>query len=103
MVDKPVLPPEVLRDFCTRWKVRELAVFGSYLRQDFGSASDLDFLVTFDKGASWSLLDHVRMEDELAALLGRSVDLVSRRAVEASGNAVRRAEILTSARVLYAA
>ncbi len=75
-------------------------MFGSALRDDFGPQSDIDLLVSFEPAASWSLLDHGRMQQELAELLGRPVDLVSRRAVAASANPVRRRAILETARVL---
>jgi predicted nucleotidyltransferase len=92
-----------LAALCRRWKITELALFGSALRQDFGPASDIDLLVSFAADADWGLLDYARMEQELAALLGRRVDLVSRRAVERSANWIRRGEILATAQVVYAA
>jgi len=79
-----------------------LALFGSVLRDDFGPGSDLDVLVTFEPEADWSLLDHLRMEQELAALLGRKIDLLTKRAVEQSHNWMRRQEILNTAEVVYA-
>jgi predicted nucleotidyltransferase len=97
------LPSEQLAEFCRRWKIKELALFGSALRPDFGPESDVDVLAEYLPGADWSLLDHVQMQDELAELLGRPVDLVSRRAVERSDNPIRRRAILESARVIYAA
>lgn len=96
-------PPGVIEDFCRRWKIVELAVFGSVLREDFGPDSDIDLLVRFASDARWSLFDHARMERELEGLLGREVDLVSRSAVERSPNWIRREEILGTARTLYAA
>ena len=92
-----------LADFCRRWKVRELAVFGSALRDDFGPESDVDLLVTFQPEARWGLFDHFRMERELADMLGREVDLLTRRSVESSANWIRRREILRTARTIYAA
>ena len=92
-----------LGEFCRRWRIVELAVFGSALRDDFRPDSDIDLLVTFEPDAGWSLLDHARMEEELAALLGRPVDLVSRRAVEGSVNWIRRQAILETVRPLYVA
>jgi predicted nucleotidyltransferase/uncharacterized protein with HEPN domain len=94
------LPEEELADFCRRWRVEELAVFGSALRDDFRPDSDVDFLVTFEPDAAWSLFDQFRMQDEFAALLGRRVDLIERRAVESSPNWIRRRAILSSARPL---
>lgn len=89
--------------FCSRWKIVEFALFGSVLRDDFGPDSDLDILVTFAPDAKWSLFDHVDMQDELKEMLGREVDLVSRRGIERSANYIRRKAILESAQVLYAA
>jgi predicted nucleotidyltransferase len=89
--------------FCQRWKITELAFFGSVLRDDFRPESDVDVLVTFAPGAEWSLFDHVALEEELSALLGRKVDLVSRRAIERSSNWIRRKAILETAEPYYAA
>ena len=97
------LSQEMIADFCEKWHIDEFSVFGSALRDDFGPDSDLDVLVSFSLEADWGLWDHVRMEQELVALLNRQVDLVTRRAVEQSRNWIRREEILNTARVIYAA
>ncbi len=89
--------------FCRKWQITELALFGLILRDDFRPDSDVDVLVSFADEADWSLLDHVVMEEELAGILGRKVDLVTRRAVERSANRIRRQAILGSAEVVYAA
>ena len=89
--------------FCRRWQVVELALFGSALRDDFGPDSDIDLLVSFDPDARPTLFDVVRMQEELSQVLGRKVDLVTRRAVETSRNYIRRRAILGSAQVVYAA
>lgn len=97
------LSREELEEFCRRWRIHELCLFGSALREDFRPDSDVDFLVRFAPDAEWSLFDQARMESELEKLLGRKVDLVSRAAVEQSPNWIRRREILQTARRLYAA
>jgi predicted nucleotidyltransferase len=97
------LPRKRIEDFCRKWKIVHLAFFGSILRDDFRPDSDIDALVAFSPGASWSLLDHVAMQDELSAILGRPVDLVSRRGIERSRNVMRRKAILDSAEVFYVA
>ncbi len=68
--------------FCERWQVTQLAIFGSALREDFGPESDVDLLVSFEESARHTLFDMVRMENELKAIFGREVDLVSRRTPE---------------------
>jgi uncharacterized protein len=88
--------------FCRRWKIAKLELFGSMLI-DPSHAEDLDLLVTFAEDARWGLFEHERMQDELARLLGCNVDLISRRAIESSRNALRRNAILSSAVSVYVA
>ena len=88
-------------DFCERWQITELALFGSALRDDFGPDSDVDVLVSFDGDARHTLFDMNRMEEELESMFGRRVDLVSRRGIEGSRNHLRRRAILESAEVIY--
>lgn len=97
------VPDEELAAFCRRWQVAELALFGSALRDDFGPESDIDLLVNFAPDATWSLFDHVRMQEEARALFGRNVDLVTLNAVERSPNPIRRRAILESTKRIYAA
>jgi predicted nucleotidyltransferase len=97
------IPHDALRAFCQRWRVSELALFGSAVQGDFRPESDIDLLVRFAPDARWTLLDFVQMRDELSEIFGRRVDLVTRRAVEASKNPLRRKAILESAQVIYVA
>lgn len=97
------LPIDRLAEFCRRWDIVRLEVFGSALRDDFGPESDLDFLFTFAPESRHGLLDLMAAEEELEKMLGRPVDLVSRPGIERSRNWIRRREILDSARLLYAA
>lgn len=94
---------EKIAEFCRRWKITELSVFGSVLRDDFRSDSDVDVLATFAPDADWGLFEAVMMEEELSEIVGRKVDLVSRRAVERSENWIRRRAILSTAEPLYVA
>lgn len=97
------LDPDGVSAFCTRWKVAELAVFGSVTRDDFRADSDLDVLVSPEPGVIWSLMDLGAMREDLIELSGRPVDLLVRRAVEESPNWIRRKAILDSAEVVFAA
>lgn len=92
--------PAAIADTCRRWKVSELSLFGSVLRDDFRDDSDVDVLVVFDRAARWSLLDLVDLRDELSAHFGRPVDLVEKAALR---NPFRRQSILASRKVVYAA
>ncbi len=64
-----------LVEFCQRHPIRKLSLFGSILRDDFTTKSDVDFLVEFSPGAKVGFFELVRMEDELTNLIGRKVDL----------------------------
>jgi len=92
---------EKIAEFCRRWKITEFALFGSVLREDFRPDSDVDVLVSFASDAHWTLFDMVHMQEELQTILGREVDLVSRRGLEASRNYLRRKAILSSAEVVH--
>ena len=94
------IPDEVIRRFCRKWKIAELALFGSVLRGDFTPDSDIDVLATFASAAQWSLFDHARMREELSTLLGREADVVETTGLR---NPFRRQEILATRRVIYAA
>ncbi len=95
------IPEARIAAFCQHWKIAEMALFGSVLREDFGPASDVDVLVSFMPGAKWGLFDLVTMQEELETILGREVDLVNRAAVEQSENYIRRTHILSNVKVIY--
>ena len=95
------IPKEEVAAFCRRWQIKELALFGSALRDDFRPDSDVDVLVQFDAEARHTLFDMVFMQEELQRIFGRKVDLVSRRGIETSRNYIRRRAILESAEVVY--
>ena len=97
------LDRDLIVDFCKRWKIVELSFFGSMLRDDFSKVSDIDVLVAFSPDATWSLFDRVDMQAELSTLLGRKVDLITKRAVERSRNWILRKAILESAEPFYVA
>lgn len=89
-----------ISDFCLRWKVAELCLFGSVLRDDFDpESSDVDVLIEFLPGAGLDFFELLEMNDELATLFGRPVDLVTKRSL----NPRLRESVLTSSQVVYAA
>jgi len=90
-----------LVDICQRWKITELSLFGSVLRDDFSPDSDADVLVTFDDDAAISLFDLFRIEEELTELFGKKVDLIDKLSVDSSPNKYRRESILSTYEVVY--
>jgi predicted nucleotidyltransferase len=93
------IPSEELTNFCRKYQVRELALFGSMLGPDFDSDSDVDLLVSFEPAARITFLTLGRMQRELEATMGRPADLVPRDGLKPS----IRSQVLATARVLYAA
>jgi predicted nucleotidyltransferase len=86
--------------FCTKWKIKEFALFGSVLREDFGADSDVDVLISFSDDADWSLYDWIDMIEELKNIFGREVDLVEKGTIR---NPFRRHAILNNKEIIYAA
>ena len=68
------VPKEQIAAFCRRRHIRRLSLFGSVLRDDFRSDSDIDGLVEFEPGHVPGLA-FFAMEAELSDILGRNVEL----------------------------
>jgi predicted nucleotidyltransferase len=103
MVEARLMDVEIdqqcIAEFCHRWQVSELALFGSVLRDDFRPDSDIDILVEFQPEARREFVDFEDMAAELGAMFGRRVDVVPKRGLRPR----LREEVLGSARVVYAA
>ena len=69
------LPKPEIEKFCKKHHILKLSVFGSVLREDFGTQSDIDLLIEFDPEHTPGLIRLAGMEIELSAILGRKVDL----------------------------
>ena len=93
------LPLDAIPAFCAKWKVREFSLFGSVLREDFRSDSDVDVLIVFEEEIPWSLFDWIEMTEELKTLFGREVHVFEQSGLR---NPFRRQEILRSKEVIYA-
>jgi len=98
-----IVPKDRIAAFCPKWKITELALFCSVLREDFRPDSDVDVLVTFSPDSDWGVDHLLDMKEELEALFGRAVDLVEKRLVEESRNYIRRKHILSHMESVYAA
>jgi uncharacterized protein len=96
--ERPDIPKDLIEDFCRKHHIRKLSIFGSYLREDFGPESDIDFLVEFDPGHVPGLIEFAGMEIELSEMLGRKVDL---RTVQDLSRYFRD-EVVAQAEVQYA-
>lgn len=92
------IPHAAIRDFCRAHAVRELAVFGSAVRDDFSSDSDIDVLIDMAPEARVGLVALQKMRDELAGIFGRPVDLLTRDGL----NRHIRAQILHDAEIIHA-
>ena len=89
---------QALAEFCQRNQIRELALFGSFLRHDFGPTSDIDVLVEFEPDAEVGFLTLARLQRELTDLLGRPVDLVPKAGLKP----MSRDQVLADAATVYA-
>jgi len=89
-----------IEEFCRKWRVKELSIFGSALREDFRPDSDVDVLVELEEDAPWEAFGWVDMIDELEAILAREVDLVDKAGLR---NPFRRHAILRTREVIHVA
>lgn len=90
----------VIADFCARRQIVRMEIFGSAARGELRAESDVDIMLTFQPSAPWSLYDIVDMQDELARLFGRAVDIVESGSVR---NPYRARSIEHDLQVVYAA
>ena len=91
------IPRDRIAEFCRRWGVRKMSLFGSVIRDDFTPESDVDVLVEFRPGLTQGLRFYSDMPDELSKILGREVDLNT--AMDLSK--YFRQEVLDEAEVIY--
>lgn len=90
-----------IANFCRRWNIATMSLFGSVLREDYDDESDIDVLVEFEPDGVPGI-EFVAMASELSIVLGRPVDIVTHSAVERCDNYILRKEILETAKVIYA-
>ena len=90
-----------LIEICQQWQILELALFGSVLRDDFNSQSDIDILVSFDNSAKITFFDLDTIESQFSKLFDRPVDLVTKSSVEQSHNWIRKKNILSNSKIIY--
>lgn len=89
---------EAVAEVCERYGVEELTVFGSVARGEATADSDVDVMYRLKAGVRLGFTLN-RLEDELATIFRRKVDLVSKRSLHPE----MRDEVLREARVLFAA
>ncbi|AEF84136.1 nucleotidyltransferase family protein [Treponema primitia ZAS-2] len=85
---------------CKKYFIIELSIFGSSLRDDFNSDSDIDILVSFNTNSGINLFDIMDLEKEFSQLLKREVDIVEKESLK---NPIRKNRILSSREIIYAA
>ena len=92
---------EKLTQFCQKWNIKELALFGSVLNNRFCADSDIDILLSFQPNSRQGLLTLARIRHELEDLFSRDVDITLKDAILKSENWIRRQEILQTAQIIY--
>ena len=93
---------EKLKEICRDYSIKELSIFGSAMRSDFNSESDIDLLIEFELDTRISLFDIVDLKKEFEKVFGREVDIVSKNAIKRSRNHLRKKNILENYKVVYA-
>lgn len=96
------VPEKEIAEFCARWHIAKLSLFGSVLRDDFRPDSDVNVLLDLEPGRRIGLIDLMKMEEELKGVIARNVMIITRPGLEKTLNEERRQMILESAEVIYA-
>ena len=91
------IPEQAIAEFCRRFHIRKLSLFGSVLSDDFRPDSDVDVLIEFEPGKTVDLFTFSDMQDELSAILGYEVDLNTPNFL----SRYFRDQVMEQARVLY--
>lgn len=95
------IPDKKISQFCKRWHVIRLELFGSAAQGNFTNVSDIDLLVEFDKSFHRTLSDQIQMQAEIEDIFNRPVDLIVKKTIQNSPNPYKRASILNAAKELY--
>ncbi len=93
---------EAVSSVCARRPIKRVELFGSRATGSFNASSDVDLLIDFDPDAKIGLFELGAIREDLAEQLGVDIDILSRKAVERSRNAIRRESILAHTVPLYA-
>ena len=84
---------------CEKYHISEFSVFGSAIRDDFNSNSDIDILISFDVNFHSTLADILDLKEYFSQLFKRKVDIIEK---EALRNPIRKRNILSTYEVIYA-
>lgn len=94
-------PAPALTALCRRWKIRDMAIYGTAIETGAPPEAPLDVMVGFWRPGQWVLDDFKRLETEIRELFGRDVHLIERAEVDVSNNPVLRQRIFRSVRTIY--
>lgn len=94
-------PHEEISEFCQRWRVKRLELFGSALSASLTPSSDIDLLVQFEEDFTRTLADQIQMQEELERIFDREVDFIVRETIERSPNPYKRNSILNHTLEIY--
>ena len=92
------IPMDAVAETCKKYHVKELALFGSVLRDDFRLDSDVDVLVEFEPDTRIGFIGMAGLMIDLSEIIGRKVDLVPKNGLK---RRIRK-PVLESAQVIYA-
>ncbi len=99
--DKLGLSSSRIAQFCQKWGIIELSLFGSILGNQFSQDSDIDILLQFSPNSRQGLLTLAKIKHELEEQTGRVIDIAIKESIENSENEIRRQEILKTVKVIY--
>ena len=98
------LPMEAIANFCAKWHVAEMSLFGSAIKGTSTASSDIDVMVVFEEGQEPTLSDYFRAERELGDVLGRKADMITKAGLSSWRTPLAlRQQILREAQIIFSA
>ena len=94
-----IVNPADIERLCIKYKIKELSIFGSAIRDDFNENSDVDLLVSFINNMEVGLFEVFDVEEELSRLLKRKIDIIPKEGLTLP---VRKERILSTREIIYA-
>ena len=102
-MNDPKIFQDRIRQYCKKRGIREFSIFGSFLRDDYSDDSDIDVVVDFYPENYPSLIEFIKIEEELKSILGRKVDLITKNALLSGRNPYIKESILKTMEAVYVA
>lgn len=90
-----------IESFCQHWNITKLEIFGSATTGALTDSSDIDLLVEYSPSFERTMADQIRIQNEIEALFGREVDLITKNSITKNPNPIFLDSVMRSLVTIY--